>query len=43
MKLAGRKANLAYKPVVFDPVGVGASQFRQKVTDELLNHVQMSL
>ncbi|EGG06030.1 uncharacterized protein MELLADRAFT_63716 [Melampsora larici-populina 98AG31] len=42
MKLAGRQANLAYKPVVFDPVGVGASQFRQKVTDELLNYVQMS-
>ncbi|KAH9812079.1 Hydroxyethylthiazole kinase family-domain-containing protein [Melampsora americana] len=42
MKLAGRKANLAYKPVIFDPVGVGASRFRQKVTDELLNHVQMS-
>ncbi|POW18606.1 hypothetical protein PSHT_05636 [Puccinia striiformis] len=29
MKLAGRHANLTGKPVIFDPVGVGASQERK--------------
>lgn len=43
MKLAGRKANLIGKPIIFDPVGVGASQERANKANELLNHVQVSV
>ncbi|GAA94159.1 uncharacterized protein L969DRAFT_45949 [Mixia osmundae IAM 14324] len=43
MKEAGRHANSNKKPIVFDPVGVGASAFRQSKTDQLLDHVQMSI
>ncbi|KAF7983776.1 hypothetical protein HWV62_18984 [Athelia sp. TMB] len=43
MLLAGHHANLNKKPVVFDPVGVGASRFRQTTADELLNTWQASV
>ncbi|KAA1129285.1 hypothetical protein PGTUg99_023264 [Puccinia graminis f. sp. tritici] len=43
MKLAGRQANLTGKPVIFDPVGVGASRERKKKANEILNAVQMSV
>ena len=36
MKLALIKANDLKKPVVFDPVGAGATLYRNKVVDELL-------
>ncbi|KAG6372408.1 Hydroxyethylthiazole kinase family-domain-containing protein [Boletus reticuloceps] len=43
MLTAGRFANDAKKPVVFDPVGVGATEFRRKVAAELLNTWQASV
>ncbi|KAF8135557.1 Hydroxyethylthiazole kinase family-domain-containing protein [Boletus edulis] len=43
MLAAGRFANDAKKPVVFDPVGVGATGFRRKVAAELLNTWQASV
>lgn len=43
MLLAGRCANLAKKPIVFDPVGVGATGFRRKIAAQLLDHWQASV
>ncbi|OJA07842.1 hypothetical protein AZE42_06359 [Rhizopogon vesiculosus] len=43
MILAGKYANEAQKPVVFDPVGVGATQFRKTTASELLNTWQASV
>ncbi|KAG9316499.1 Hydroxyethylthiazole kinase family-domain-containing protein [Chiua virens] len=43
MLLAGQFANDAKKPVVFDPVGVGATGFRRRVAAELLNTWQASV
>lgn len=43
MILAGQYANEAQKPVVFDPVGVGATQFRKTTASELLNAWQASV
>ena len=43
MLAAGRFANHAKKPVVFDPVGVGATEFRRKTAAELLNTWQASV
>ncbi|KAF8552510.1 Hydroxyethylthiazole kinase [Imleria badia] len=43
MLAAGRFANDAKKPVVFDPVGVGATEFRRKIAAELLNTWQASV
>lgn len=40
---AGKKANVLKHPIVLDPVGVGASQWRFQVVSELLNQVQMSV
>jgi len=40
---AGRWANIRRKPVVFDPVAVGATDFRRKAADELLNAWQASV
>lgn len=37
MFVAGRYANEYRKPVVFDPVGVGATSFRKRTAAELLN------
>ncbi|QDK83864.1 hydroxyethylthiazole kinase [Spirosoma sp. KCTC 42546] len=36
MKLAMRQAKTLGKPIVFDPVGVGATTFRNRVSEELL-------
>lgn len=43
MLLAGKKANEAGVPVVFDPVGAGASALRNRVTQEILNQVKISV
>ncbi|KAH7927492.1 Hydroxyethylthiazole kinase [Leucogyrophana mollusca] len=43
MILAGKFANDVKKPVVFDPVGVGATQFRRKTAAELLDIWQASV
>lgn len=43
MKLAGRRANLIGKPIVFDPAGVDASPDRLNKAHGLLNLVQMSV
>jgi thiamine-phosphate diphosphorylase/hydroxyethylthiazole kinase len=43
MLLAGHYANLSRKPVVFDPVGVGATAFRRTTANELLNTWQASV
>lgn len=40
--LAGKKANELGHPVVLDPVGVGASRFRQDHMEELLKHIQVT-
>lgn len=43
MILAGKYANRERKPIVFDPVGVGATQFRRKTAAQLLNTWQASV
>lgn len=43
MRAVGLAANLKRVPVVLDPVGVGASTFRQQVVNEILNHTQVTL
>lgn len=43
MLAAGQFANDVKKPVVFDPVGVGATEFRRKIATELLNTWQASV
>ncbi|KIJ67694.1 hypothetical protein HYDPIDRAFT_83356 [Hydnomerulius pinastri MD-312] len=43
MLLAGQYVNAEKKPVVFDPVGVGATEFRRKTAAELLNTWQASV
>ncbi|CAE7126481.1 unnamed protein product [Rhizoctonia solani] len=43
MLVAGKAANTNKKPVVFDPVGVGATQFRRETASELLNSWQVSI
>lgn len=40
--LAGKKANELGHPVVLDPVGVGASRFRQDHMEELLKNIQVT-
>jgi len=40
---AGRWANITRKPVVFDPVAVGATEFRRTAADELMNTWQASV
>lgn len=42
MRLAGISANKAGIPTVLDPVGVGATQFRQQTTAQLLADIQFS-
>jgi len=37
MKIALKEANSLKKPVIFDPVGVGATSYRNEVVKELLN------
>lgn len=43
MLLAGKAANKIGIPVVFDPVGVGATPYRKKVANELLQQVKISV
>ncbi|KAG8764212.1 hypothetical protein FRC12_008235 [Ceratobasidium sp. 428] len=43
MLIAGQAANKNKKPVVFDPVGVGATAFRRETASELLNTWQASI
>lgn len=43
MHAAGKEANANRKPVIFDPVGCGASQLRRSNTDKLLNAVQFTV
>lgn len=43
MKLAGKKANELNIPVVLDPVGVGATKFRQQAVQEILDVVKIQL
>ncbi|KDQ33951.1 hypothetical protein PLEOSDRAFT_21200 [Pleurotus ostreatus PC15] len=43
MLASGLYANLARKPVVLDPVGVGASQYRKDAIKELLDTWQVSI
>ncbi|KAG9074675.1 hypothetical protein FRC06_010535, partial [Ceratobasidium sp. 370] len=43
MLVAGRAANRNKKPVVFDPVGVGATSFRRATANEILNTWQASV
>ncbi|KAI0727988.1 Hydroxyethylthiazole kinase family-domain-containing protein [Fomitopsis betulina] len=43
MLAAGRWANVNRKPVVFDPVGVGATRYRQTSADVLLNTWQTTV
>ena len=43
MILAGKAANYFHVPVVFDPVGAGASAYRNEATRTLLKEVQMSV
>lgn len=40
MLVAGREANVNRKPVVYDPVAVGATAFRRTTSKELLSHWQ---
>jgi hydroxyethylthiazole kinase len=40
---AGKKANELKKPVVFDPVGVGAGPYRNKSAQKLLNEVEFAV
>ncbi|MBQ0139013.1 MAG: hydroxyethylthiazole kinase [Kurthia sp.] len=43
MRLAGQSANKHQVPVVFDPVGAGATAYRTKTTLDLLQQIQMQL
>ena len=41
MMYAGKKANLLKKPVILDPVGIGASLFRQEVCQDLIRKINV--
>lgn len=43
MMIAGKKANELNIPVVLDPVGVGATKFRQQAIKQILNKVNVQL
>ena len=43
MLIAGKAANKAGVPVVLDPVGVGATAFRQKITQQLLAEINFAV
>ena len=43
MLLAGQAANAAQRPIVFDPVGVGASAFRKENAARLLDSLQIAI
>ncbi|MPL69257.1 Hydroxyethylthiazole kinase [bioreactor metagenome] len=40
---AGAQANLFGKPVIFDPVGVGATPFRDQTAQQILSKIEVSL
>jgi len=42
MLASGKKANELNIPVIFDPVGAGASEFRNDTTKEILNQVKVN-
>lgn len=42
MIAAGKKANELEKPVVLDPVGVGASRLRSKTVNDLIEHISFT-
>jgi hydroxyethylthiazole kinase len=43
MKLAGKRANELHIPVVFDPVGAGATSYRTKTSLDLLENLKISV
>ncbi|KAE8539469.1 hydroxyethylthiazole kinase [Cryptococcus gattii VGV] len=43
MLVAGRQANVNRKPIVFDPVAIGATPYRQETSVELLAHWQPTI
>lgn len=43
MFLAGKKANALGKPVILDPVGVGASKLRTETAAELISEIKFSV
>jgi len=43
MLAAGKKANQCGLPVVFDPVGAGASSFRKRIAYQLMEEIQFSV
>lgn len=43
MIAAGKKANELGIPVIFDPVGVGATQLRTKTADQIINEVDLAV
>lgn len=43
MLAAGKKANALGIPVVFDPVGAGASPFRNRVTEDIVKNIRLSV
>ncbi len=43
MLLAGKKANLLGRPVIFDPVGAGTSLFRKESTQRILSEVRVTV
>lgn len=43
MLLAGKKANKLNIPIIFDPVGVGASYFRNRTAQTLMKEIQFSV
>jgi len=43
MEFAGKKANQKHVPVVFDPVGVGASTFRLQAAMELMEKIRYTV
>ncbi|OWZ67387.1 hydroxyethylthiazole kinase [Cryptococcus neoformans] len=43
MLVAGRQANINRKPIIFDPVAIGATPYRQETSVELLAHWQPTI
>ncbi|WP_251550839.1 hydroxyethylthiazole kinase [Neobacillus muris] len=43
MLMAGRAANLYDKPVILDPVGAGATPYRTKTAQRILNEINVSI
>ncbi|KAK8853182.1 hydroxyethylthiazole kinase [Kwoniella newhampshirensis] len=43
MLVAGRQANVNRKPIVFDPVAIGATSYRRETSVDLLSHWQPTI